>query len=212
MRRIAGILLLGAGGALSVAQATAPALGAQEAPESATTVAREYLRGFEAAAWRATAQRIHPDALDRLRRTLRQMTRPESGRRLLEGLSGGRSEEEYFALDGGSLFVSVLRLLGRESPGIVNAMTDRDTEVVGSVAEGDSLRHVVYRLQWRLSGAEEEMKVMTLTPDGRGRWRVLRASELESLRPALRGLVLPGPPQGGAAEGTARPERPPRPR
>lgn len=188
MRTLIGAFLAGLLGAASLA--------AQDASEPAT-VADEYLRGIEAAAWRATAQRIHPDALARLRQTLRIMVEPDSSGRLLEELSGGRSEEEYFSLDGGPLFVSVMRALERHSPGIVNAMTDRETEVLGAVAEGDTLRHVVYRLEWRLSGAQPETKVMTLAPDERGRWRVLRASELTSLRPALRGLVLPrsGPPR-----------------
>lgn len=185
-RRAAGVVLLALAGAGS--------LGAQDDTGSAAVVADEYLRGIEAGAWRATAQRIHPDALTRLRETLRIMVEPDSSGRLLRELSGGQTAERYFSLDGGSLFVSVMRALVRNSPGIVNAMTDRDTEVVGAVAEGDSLRHVVYRLEWRLSGARPEINVMTLARDGRGRWRVLRAPELESLRPALRGLVLPRPP------------------
>ena len=186
-----------------------PSLGAQEAPKAPAAVADEYLRSIEAAAWRAAAQRVHPDALARLRSTVRMRTRPESGRRLLDALSGGQTAEEYFSLDDRSIFVSVLRALERESPGIVNALTDRDTEVLGTVAEGDTLRHVVYRLQWRLSGAEDEMKVMTLAPEEAGRWRILRAPELESLGPALLGLVLPVPGGPGGSSGVRDAEGPP---
>lgn len=195
MRRLAAVLLLGVLVALRPGMPGFLPLEAQEASEPPAAVADEYLRGIEALAWRATAQRIHPEALNRLRETLRILTEPDdSGGRLLDALTGDRSAEEYFALDGGSLFVSVMRALERESPGIINAMTERDTEVVGTVADGDTLRHVVYRLRWRLSGAEDEIELLTLAPDARDRWRVLRAPELESLRPALRGLGLPGPP------------------
>ena len=171
---------------------------AQQAPKSAAEVADEYLRGIEAMAWRATAQRIHPDALERLRETLRIMIEPDKTGRLLRVLGGGLSEEDYLARDGETLFASVMSALRRESPGIINAMTDRETEVIGTVAEGDSLRYAVYRLEWRLQGAEPEIKVMTLAPDARGRWKVLWAPELESLRSALLGIVLERPPPGAA--------------
>lgn len=187
---VLGTLLLGVGGGR---------LSAQQAPKKATEVADEYLRGIEAMAWRATAQRIHPRALERLRTLLRIMTEDDKTGRLLEALGDGLSQEAYLSQDGQTLFVSVMNALLRESPGIINAMTARDTQVLGSVAEGDSLRHVVYRLKWRLQGAEAEIKVMTLAKDSRGRWRVLDAPELESLRSALMGIVLERPPPGAAS-------------
>lgn len=183
------------GGGLGPAPALSLGLAAQEEPAPpAETVADEYLRSVEAGAWRAAAARLHPDALLELRETLRILIEPDASGRLLDALAGGATLEAYLSRGGRELFVSVLEALERESPGIVNAMTDRSTEVLGAVAEGDTLRHVLYRLQWRLSGAEPELRVTTLAPDAQGRWRIRSAPELESLRPALRGLVLPRPP------------------
>lgn len=179
------------GVAVAVAALPGPDARAQEATKPAEAVADEYLRGIEAMAWRATAQRIHPDALAELRELLEILVEGDRSGVLLDALSGRRSADELFELDVGSLFVSVMGTLRRRSPGIVNAMSARRTDVLGTVAEGDTLRHVVYRLQWDLSGATAEMKVVTLARDARDRWRVLRAPELESIRPALRGIRPP---------------------
>lgn len=194
MRAGARSLAILAGVSMAAAALVPAALPAQEAPKPPEAVAHEYLRGIEALAWRATAQRIHPDALADLRAFLRIQVEHDRSGEILDALSGGRSAREYFELDGRSLFVSVLRALTDRAPGIVNAMSARETDVLGAVAEGDSLRHVVYRLQWDISGSKPEMKVMTLARDGEGRWRVRRAPELESLRPALRGIRPPTPP------------------
>lgn len=180
---------------LAVAGTFAPGpLPAQESPTPPETVAEEYLRGIEATAWRATAQRIHPEALAEIRERMRILVESDTTSRALDRLSGGQTLEEFFSLNDGSLFVAAMRTLERESPGIINAMSDRDSEVVGPVAEGDSLQHVVYRQQWRLSGSNPEIEVMTLALDEQGRWRVVRASELDSVPVALRTLVLPRSP------------------
>lgn len=174
-------------------------LPAQAPAKPPAEVADEYLRGIEAMAWRATAQRIHPGALAEVRDLIEIFLAPEVDRdgAFLEALSGGQEIETYLSLDDGSLFVSVMRALTREAPGIVNAMTARRTDVIGAVAESDTVTHAVYRLHWELSGAEPEMKVLSLMRDGRGLWRVREAPELASLRPAVRALgrrVKPPPP------------------
>jgi len=174
-------------------------LPAQAPAKAPVEVADEYLRGIEAMAWRATAQRIHPDALAEVRDLIEIFLAPEVDREgaFLDALSGGQDAETFLSLDDGSLFVSVMRALTREAPGIVNAMTARRTDVIGAVTESDSLSHAVYRLHWELSGAEPETKVLSLVRDGRGRWRVREAPELASLRPAIRALgrgVRPPPP------------------
>lgn len=171
--------------AVAAALLTALPLPAQEPPER---VARDYLRSIEGAAWRAAAQRLHPEALAGIRRTIEILVDADRSGNLLERLSGERDAAGFLAVDDTTLFVSAMRALTEHVPGLVNAMTDRDTDVIGPVAEGDSLRHVVYRLEWRLSGARPEMKVMSLAREEGAGWRVLHAPELESIRPALRGL------------------------
>lgn len=199
-RLVAAAAVVGVSMAGSAARPALPPSGlrAQEAPKPPTAVADEYLRGIEALAWRATAQRIHPDALAELRDFLRIQIESDRTGEILSALSGGRPAEAYLSLDGGSLFVSVMRALERRSPGIVNAMSARRTDVLGAVAEGDTLRHAVYRLHWDLSGAVPEIKVLTLARDARSRWRVLEAPELASIRPAIQGIRPPPPPPPGA--------------
>lgn len=189
----------GAAALAALAVLLASPLPGQEPAASPSEVADEYLRGIEAMAWRATAQRIHPGALAELREVIEIHLAPNVDRdgAFLESLSDGQDRESFLSLDDGSLFVAVMRALTRETPGIVNAMTARSTEVIGALSESDTLSHAVYRLQWELSGAEPEMKVLSLARDGRGRWRVREAPELQSIRPALRALgrrMRPPPP------------------
>jgi hypothetical protein len=66
-------------------------------------------------------------------------------------------------------------------------MYDRDDEVLGHVAEGETAAHVVYRTTARLSGAVPETKVMQLARGPAG-WRVVWSDELEVLDAALRGV------------------------
>jgi len=185
---LAGLL----GGSLLLGPAPVPG---QEAPKPPEEVAEEYLRGIEAMAWKAVAQRLHTHALARVRELLEVHLESDREEALLGTLSEGEDRETYLRRDAPSLFVSVMRALSRESPGLINAMTVRRTGIVGVVAEGDTLAHAVYRLRWELSGARPEMKVLTLALDGSGRWRVQEAPELQSLGTALQGLGrTPRPP------------------
>lgn len=121
------------------------------------------------------------------------MLEADEENRLRDALARGLDARPVSEAGGRELYVAAMRALQRESPGIVQAMSDRNTEVLGAVAEGDSLAHAVYRSQWRLSGSEPEIEVLTLARSREEEWRVADSPDLGSLRPALRGLLLPGP-------------------
>lgn len=107
-----------------------------------------------------------------------------------EGLPGyqRRSPEE--------VFLRVMEVLNTDAPGLIHALVVRDVEVVGHVPEGD-LAHVVYRSTAHLSGAEPELRLMTLKRSG-SRWGVLQSQEVEILVEALRGITRKiRPPPGG---------------
>ena len=180
-----------------------PEVGADD-PEA---VARAYLDGVEGVAWTAVADRVHPETAGDFRLYLEIMLfqgvdptelmgREEeaataSGLPLaeaLEAVSGVRSVAAYLEMDDSGVLVEAFRALERESPGMINAWVDRSTEVLGVVPEGDTLRHVVYRLEWRVSGATPDVEILTLASGPDGAWLVRKSRELDSLRPAITAL------------------------
>ncbi len=180
-----------------------PEVGADD-PEA---VARAYLDGVEGVAWTAVADRVHPETAGDFRLYLEIMLfqgvdptelmgREEeaataSGLPLaeaLEAVSGVRSVAAYLEMDDSGVLVEAFRALERESPGMINAWVDRSTEVLGVVPEGDTLRHVVYRLEWRVSGATPDVEILILASGPDGAWLVRKSRELDSLRPAITAL------------------------
>lgn len=185
---------------LAAGLAVAAPVPPQTSPE---TVADEFLRGFESMAWAATAQRIHPDALDVFRETVTMLVQTDAAGDIPERLLEGLGADEYGGLGRREVFARVMRSLMGEAPGLMNALVTRRHEVVGSVAEGPDRAHVVYRVHpMGVSGAEPEVKVMTLGLAGE-RWAVLRSDELDVVRAALRGLPVSRPPPPPAV---ARPD------
>jgi hypothetical protein len=187
---------------------------AVEDPEG---VARAYLDAVEGLRWEAMVRRVHPETTESFRRYLEIMLFQDAdpseltGREeevttasrlplaeALQAVSGVRSVSAYMELDDRAVLREALRGLQRESPGMIHAWVDRSTEVLGFVPEGDTLGHVVYRLEWGISGARADIEVLTLARDTDGEWLVRTARELESLRPAIV-AVFRRAPQGGAA-------------
>ncbi len=194
-------LLAGALLAAAVA-AAAPAGGAaQGVTRPPEVVAQEFLDGFRGLAWRATAQRVDADALADFRAVVTMMTEIPRGRVFSEMLLGGADSAAYAAMDDPAVFAQVVGALFQRMPGLLHAMAVKQVEVVGAVrdASGDTA-WAVYRSLAGLSGAETEMRVMTLVRRG-GRWGVRSAPEIDVLLTAMRGIPLRPPPDsvGGAA-------------
>lgn len=168
-------------------------------------VARRYLGAVEAMRWQEVVGVVHPSATQAFRAYVEvilfpradpaERTDPESPGPtvprpdVLERLMGVQTVEEYLAMTDEQVLLRAFRVLEADSPGLINAWVARSTDVLGTVLEGDSLAHVVYRLQWELPGAPSDREILTLAPGPQGEWRVSASRELGSIRPAL-GAVL----------------------
>lgn len=163
-----------------------------QTPPSPSAVADELLRSFESMAWRAGAQRLHPEALGIFHESVNILVRTDATGQVLARLLDGASAEAYPDLPAEEVFHRVMTALMTETPGLANALVTRRHEIIGEVAEGSGTTHVVYRVRTTLSGEEPVVKVMTL---GRtdGGWKVLRVDELDAVRTALRGIPMGGP-------------------
>lgn len=163
-----------------------PEQAQRPAAPSPDSIADSFQSALRAMAWRAAAQRLHPEGLARFRDRVDMLveTNPSA---LLEGALGGLSAEEYRVLSPEEVFVRSMQALSEQMRGLLHALVVRDVEVIGAVLESEDIAHVVYRSQARLSGAVPETRVMTLKRSPQG-WRVLDSPELDVIREALRGF------------------------
>lgn len=163
-------------------------------PEASATL---FLRSVRAIRWRAAAQFVHPETLDRFHQLVTFMVDADTAGWIPEYLFD-TDAEGYDALDAARVFDGAIGTMIDDMPGLMHALFDREDDVLGHVAEAGDTAHVVYRTMARLSGAVSEVKVMQLTRTPAG-WRVFWSDELEVLDAALRGVPLgrrPPPPPG----------------
>ena len=211
---------------LAFSSAAGTPAGTQETADPTRTpapeqVARAYLDAVEGMRWPEVAAHVHPEASASFREWLEVLLfpgsdpsapraaphpgTPEAERpapELLEPLTGARTVEAFLAMSDEEILLQALRTLEVDSPGLINAWVDRSTEILGAVPEGDTLTHVVYRLEWSLQGATPDTEILTLARSGSGAWQVLESRELGSLRPALGAVLrrLRRPAPGGVGE------------
>ncbi|TVR56849.1 MAG: hypothetical protein EA421_02300 [Gemmatimonadales bacterium] len=211
----------GEGAPAGIAETPVPTTASVPAP-APEQVARAYLDAVEGMRWAEVVAHVHPEASASFREWLEVLLfpgsdpsapraaplpgTPEAERpapELLEPLTGARTVEAFLAMSDEEILLQAFRTLEVDSPGLINAWVDRSTEILGAVPEGDTLTHVVYRLEWSLQGATPDTEILTLLRSGArsgsgGAWQVLESRELGSLRPALGAVLrrLRSPPPG----------------
>lgn len=198
---LAWLLRNAAAGALAVAALVlGPGrLGAQGPDLPPDSVAAEFQAALRGMGWRAAAYRMHPEALRRVRDLVTTLVEVDETGATREFFFGDARTADLRALDPQDHFTRVMGVILDELGGLLHAIVVREVSIIGSVRERADLAHVVYRSQAELSGADPQIRVMTLkrSPDG---WRVLESQELEVIREALRGTprrLRSVPPPGG---------------
>ncbi len=177
------------GGAACALGLTAASVQAQTIAEVTATphgTAELFLRSVRAIRWRAAAQFIHEQTLERFDTTVTMIAdadRTGDVRAYLVGVDSAAMA----ALPAAEVFDRAIGTMIDDLPGLMHALFDRDDEVLGHVGEGADRAHVVYRTTARLSGAVPEVKVMQMRRTEAG-WRVLWSDELEVLDVAVRGV------------------------
>lgn len=155
----------------------------------ADSLAAEFQTAIRVSAWRAAARRMHPEALRRIHRRIEQFIEVDTTGQTLEAIFGSISEAEFWSLSSNEVFVRLMEAISRDIPGLIHFLVIQRIEVLGTVEEPPELAHVVYRSTLQLSGAEPEIRVMTLKRSDAG-WLVLASQELDVIREAARGFLL----------------------
>lgn len=169
---------------------------AQVDPSPPDTVAAEYLRGFQAAAWEGLAQRLHPEALAYLRLAIDIQIDADTTGWALANLGGSDTRAEYDARSDTRIFVDVMAWTGDHARGLLSSLVSREAELVGLVTEGADTAHALYRVTTIAYGAEPAVQVATLLRTDAG-WKVRESPEIRTLHTGLRTIPIP---RGGSNE------------
>lgn len=181
-----GALLL----SLTAALATPGEGRAQPASQSPEAVAERFFHGLGRLQWTRIVDLLHSDAQDRFRVVAEQLVSSLRGDSILIQLYGGRSREAFAGWTPRETFLRSTTGLVAYARGLMESQVTTDVAIIGTVAEGDSLRHVVYREGTDHMGTEiVEVAVTTLRLQD-GRWKIWRNDELDVLEAALRGVPI----------------------
>lgn len=173
--------------ALSAVTAALPCRApAQGTPEE---TAQRFFDGLSRLRWTRVSAEMHTAALDEFHLVSRQLVGSLRGDSILDQLYAA-SREEWDGWSSREVFERSMAGLARYARGLMESQVMTDFHVLGTVAEGDTIRHVVYRETTDHMGTViAAAPTTTLVLEG-GRWRVRENAELMVLRVALRGIPI----------------------
>lgn len=173
--------------ALSVLAAAAPCHAvAQGTPEE---TAQRFFEALRRLRWKQVAAELHTAALDDFHLISRQLVESLRGDSILIQLYDA-SPEEWESWSSREVFERSMTGLARYARGLMESQVMTDFRVLGTVAEGDTIRHVVYRETTDHMGTVIEAAPTTTLVLEEERWRVRENPELGVLRVALRGIPI----------------------
>jgi len=164
--------------------------GGASAADSAEAVAVRYLSALGRGRYDSMAHLMHPEALSQIRDLMSLLVARDTAGNLVKGIFGVDGNKAFAALD--SEQARFFSGLFRSQPGLAEVMGSLHGDPVGAVAEGDSLRHVVMRVEMgdTTGLSVSKMEVVSLKRSG-GAWRVLLGGQIGGVLEALRRQVSP---------------------
>ncbi len=169
----------------AAAQATGEAT-AQATPEE---TAQAFFDGLSRLRWTQVSAHMHTAALAEFHLISRQLVESLRGDSILIQLYDA-SLGEWENWSSREVFERSMSGLTRYARGLMESQVMTDFRVLGTVAEGDTIRHVVYRETTDHMGTVIEAAPTTTLVLEDGVWRVRENAELAVLRIALRGIPI----------------------
>ncbi len=159
---------------------------AQNTPEE---TAQRFFDALSRLRWERVSEELHTAALDEFHLISRQLVESLRGDSILIQLYDA-SREEWASWSSREVFERSMAGLTRYARGLMESQVMTDFRVLGTVPEGDTIRHVVYRETTDHMGTIiEAAPTVTLVLED-GAWRVRENAELGVLRVALRGIPI----------------------
>ena len=166
------------------AAATAPAAAAAPAadpakmtPEELGQHTAELVRRGD---WAGFAALLHADALKGLKGVFAPLTKVPDAQPMLSSFFGVETAEAYDALSDAEVFSRMFTFISQQEP-MSEAFSTMEIEVIGSVPEGEDVRHVVSRTAFTMEGARvTQMEVSSFKREN-GRWWGLLKGDMQQL-------------------------------
>jgi len=159
---------------------------AQGTPEEA---AQQFFDGLSRLRWTQVSAQMHTEALAEFHLISRQLVESLRGDSILIQLYDA-SLEVWESWSSREVFERSMAGLTRYARGLMESQVMTDFRVLGTVPEGDTIRHVVYRETTDHMGTVIQAAPTTTLVLEDGVWRVRKNAELVVLRVALRGIPI----------------------
>ncbi len=152
-----------------------------QTPESPEVVAKSYFAAMQAGNWDKCAGLLHPEALSSMKRTFAAIIKADESGGAGKAIFGLKNNAEYEQLTGAAIFERLMNFISGAVPDMKMALASSTTTVLGKVAEGTDLVHVVCRSQIKMAGAEaSEIEIISFKKSG-ANWRALLTSDMEEM-------------------------------
>lgn len=154
----------------------------RESPEIAASSAMAAAKKGD---WSAYTHRMHPEALAKAKRMFGAVVAADPSGRMGKLFFGVESTQAYDALTDSGTFVALMTNLTEHMPAFAEAMRTAEFHVIGTLPEGESLVHVVYRTEAKAEDLEvTRTSVLSLRRHG-SEWRMLLTGNIEGLAARL---------------------------
>jgi hypothetical protein len=178
----------------------APARAGQETAES---VAKAYFAAMQAGDWAKCAGLMHPEALASMKRTFGSVIGVDKSGGAAKAIFGLKSNAEFGQLRDAEVYERLMNFIVQSVPDMKTALANSTATILGQVSEGGELVHVVYRMQFKMQGADVgEVELISFKKDG-ANWRALLTSDMEEMIGKMAQSLAAGqgdnqPPASGA--------------
>jgi hypothetical protein len=162
-----------------------PAGAAGEPAASPESIARDMFAITQRGDFGAYAKLMHPEALAEFQRMFREIVAADKAGEFRSLLFGVSTVAEFDAMTPAIAFERMMTNLTATEPVVAELMRSYSGEVIGSVAEGGDLVHVVYRFSMGAKSLTHS-KVSALTlRKYEGEWRLLLSGNIDGIAEAL---------------------------
>jgi hypothetical protein len=166
-----------------------PSFAADAPAAKPEDVARQMMTLTKQADWPAYAKLMHPDALKEFKRMFGEMMTSEGTKELGRMFFDTPDAAAYNAVAPDVLFVRFMTNLTKNVPQFAEALKSSEGKVIGGVAEGEDVMHVVYRGSAAAEGISvSRVNAITLRKH-EGQWRVLLSGEIGGIADRLKQLA-----------------------
>lgn len=150
------------------------------------TVVERYVAATKAGDWAATSAWMHPEALARFREMMVPVFLADESGQVARMFLGTADPAAVEKLDDRQVFEQFFRATITAVPQFAEALAGAEMTVIGNVAEGPDVVHVVYRAKASMQGISiEQVQTMALKRYG-DTWRLMLTGQVEGMAAALR--------------------------